>query len=76
MNNERRKVLKDIISRLYTIEDELTQVQEQEQEAFDNLDAIGQGETERAETISSNADSLQEQVESINDIISNLEELL
>ncbi len=76
MNNERRKVLKDIISRLYTIEDELTQVQEQEQEAFDNLDAIGHGETERAETISGNADSLQEQVESINDIISNLEELL
>lgn len=75
MNKQRRKSLQDIIDRLYTISDELTELQEQEQECYDNLPENIQ-QAERGQEMEQTADSLQWMCDDLSDLITNLEDIL
>lgn len=75
MNKERRKRLEKVIEQLEELQSEVQAIAEEEREAYDNLDNIGQGETDRANQIYENADTLEGldcDFESIKDSINEL----
>lgn len=69
MNNERRKQIDDIISRLEMIADDILAVKDAEQEAFDNIPESLQ-EADRGQTMSDAIDTL-ENID-VQEIIDNL----
>lgn len=73
MNKTRRKTLEEIISTLETARDLLTEVAEEEWEAFDNLPENFQY-SEMGETMSETADDLEENRDNLDYIIENLQE--
>lgn len=75
MNKERRKMLQDIIDKLDEQRLEIESVQEEEQEAYDNLPESIQY-SERGETMSENIDELESAVSDLEDIISTLQEIV
>ena len=75
MNKTRRKKLEWILSDLETVRDEIENVKEDEQEAFDNLPESIQY-SEKGEQMEMNVSDLEELYESIDTAIYNLNELL
>lgn len=78
MNKERRKRLEKVIEQLEELQSEVQAIAEEEREAYDNLDNIGQGETDRANQIYENADTLEgldSDFESIKDSINEVIEV-
>ena len=79
MNNDRRKQIKELVSELDSIFGQLTllsndlgEIQQEEQDAYDNLPE-GLQETERGETIQDTADRLSEIYDTIDSILNDLE---
>lgn len=68
MNNQRRKELKGIVAQLETLKDELETIQEQEEEAFENLPENLQ--------LSMQGELMQEKAENISDAVFSLEECI
>ena len=58
MNKERRKRLEKVISQLEDLQVEVASIQEEEQEAFDNM-TEGLQNSERGQGIQENADNLE-----------------
>ena len=75
MNKARRKWLEDIIGKLEEQKDELYQLYEEEQEAYDNMPESLQ-ESERGQMASEFVDSLETEHDSLEDVITNLQEIL
>jgi hypothetical protein len=75
MNKARRKWLEDIIGKLEEQKDELYQLYEEEQEAYDNMPESLQ-ESERGQIASEFVDSLETEHGSLEDVITNLQEIL
>ena len=72
MNKARRKVIEDLKARLEEIKSELEFVQEQEQEAFDNLPESLQG-AERGQQMETYIDNMAYAVSNIEDAMDSLE---
>ena len=75
MNKARRQWIERIINELETQRDELTNVQEEEQEAFDNMPE-GLQYSEKVEAISENASDLEDAASSIDDVMSTLQDII
>lgn len=75
MNKTRRKWLEDIIGKLEEQKDELSSLQEEEQEAYDNMPESLQ-ESERGQAACECADDLESECSSLEDVIQNLQEIL
>ena len=75
MDKARRKWLEDIIGKLEEQKDELYQLYEEEQEAYDNMPESLQ-ESERGQIASEFVDSLETEHDSLEDVITNLQEIL
>lgn len=65
MNKQRRKALKEIVSKLEELKSEIESIQDEEQEAYDNIPE-SLNDSDRANEIYENIDALQ-------DIVYNLE---
>lgn len=75
MNKERRKKLEDLLGQLSTIKDEIEELKEAEQEAFDNLpDSLQQGE--RGQGMEGNVEILEDTVGSLEEIDERLQEIV
>lgn len=74
MNNQRRKRLKDAIKLLEQARSIIDSVRDEEEESYDNLPE-GLQDSEKGGTMLDNMDVLEEQGESIGEIISELEEV-
>ena len=75
MNKVRRKVLEGIISRIEDIQGEIASLAEEERECFDNMPE-GLQEGERGQSISDNADDLENADSDIEDLLDTLREVL
>ena len=75
MNKARWKWLEDIIGKLEEQKDELYQLYEEEQEAYDNMPESLQ-ESERGQIASEFVDSLETEHDNLEDLITNLQEIL
>ena len=75
MNKARRKWLEDIIGKLEEQKDELYQLYEEEQEAYDNMPESLQ-ESERGQAAYEYASDLEGEYNSLEDVIQNLQEIL
>ena len=75
MNKARRKAIEEIIAQLDEQKEAIEAVQEEEQEAYDNLPESIQY-TERGEAISENADDLEQAASDLDDVISNLQDII
>lgn len=75
MNKARRKWLQSVIDALEEQKCEIESIQEEEQEAYDNMPE-GLQEAERGQTIYENCDTLESAASDLEDIISNLQEAL
>ena len=75
MNKARRKWLEDIIGKLEEQKDELYQLYEEEQEAYDNMPEILQ-DSERGQAAYEYASDLESEHDSLEDVIQNLQEIL
>lgn len=75
MNNERRKVINNMIAKLEEVQSELESCADWEQEAYDNLPE-GIQESERGDRMQENVDNLYEVTESISDLIDQLNDII
>ena len=75
MNKERRKTLHGIIDELESQKENIETLQEEEQEAYDNLPESIQA-SDRGDAMCENADDLSDAADSLDDIISALQEIL
>ena len=75
MNNERRKALRIVITKLEEARARLDDVAADEHEAFDNMPE-GLQMSERGETMEEGLDVLDEALDGIDEIICNIEELV
>lgn len=75
MNKDRRKRIQNIIDRLTDLETEIEKIQDEEQEAYDNLPESLQ-ECEKGERMSDAIDSLDHAFCSVGDTISYLDEVI
>lgn len=75
MNKVRRKTIEEIISIMENLKERIDNVSEEEQEAFDNLPE-GLQASEKGEKMEENVGILEEASSSLDDIVSNLQELL
>lgn len=75
MNKARRKWLQSVIDALEEQKGELESIQEEEQEAFDNMPE-GLQDSDRGQTIYENIDTLESAASNLEDIISELQEVL
>lgn len=75
MNKQRRKWLEDIIGKLEEQKDELYNLQQEEQEAYDNMPENLQ-ESERGQATCEYASDLETEYDSLEDVIQNLQEIL
>jgi len=71
MNKQRRKAITEIVSKLEEIMADLNTLQEEEQEAFDNLPE-GLQDSEKGEAMETAAGLLEEAVNSVGDAIDGL----
>lgn len=71
MNKQRRKMLEDAQEKLLEIRGQIEAVKDEEQEAFDNMPE-GLQSGEKGETISGNLDILQDIVDQLEEIDSNI----
>lgn len=74
MNNKRRKEIEKISNQITELLGGLQVIQEEEQEAFDNLPE-GIQESEKGEVIEENADNIQSVIDEIESQLTELEEL-
>lgn len=74
MNKARRKKLEEVISTLEDMRDELTHLHNEERDAFDNLPDSLQY-SEKGEEMEECADALEENTDSLDDVINNLIEI-
>lgn len=76
MNKQRRKALEEIIGKLEELKEEIEAIQEEEQEAYDNIPESLQ-DTDRANHMYENIDALEEVASNIQDYgIDALQEIL
>ena len=75
MNKQRRKRLEDVISKLEELQVEVSSIQEEEQEAFDNM-TDGLQQSERGQTIEENADDLENADSDFETLLDGLREIL
>lgn len=75
MNKERRKWLEKTIEALEEQRAELESIYEEEQEAYDNMPESLQ-DSERGQTLYDNIDALESATSDLDDVISNLQEIL
>lgn len=75
MNNERRKVINNMIAKLEEVKSELESCADWEQEAYDNLPE-GIQESERGDRMQENVDCLYDVTESISDLIDQLDDII
>lgn len=75
MNKQRRKWLEDTIAKLEENKSEIESIEQEEREAYDNLPESIQ-ESERGESMLENADELEQAASDLDDLISNLNEIL
>ena len=75
MNNERRKRIKDACDKIWEAINILTEVKEEEEEAYDNL-PDGLQYSERGEQMSDNVYALEDAVSTLEDLETTLEDLL
>lgn len=75
MNKQRRKWLEDIIGKLEEQKDELCNLQQEEQEAYDNMPENLQ-ESERGQAAGECASDLETEYDTLEDVITNLQEIL
>ena len=75
MNKQRRKWLEDIIGKLEEQKDELYNLQQEEQEAYDNMPENLQ-ESERGQAVGECASDLETEYDTLEDVIQNLQEIL
>lgn len=75
MNKERRKRIENAIANLQDVMEEVCAIQEEEQDAFDNLPE-GIQESSRGELMQETVDGLDNVASDLDDVISNLQEVL
>lgn len=75
MNKARRKWLTDTIEMLEQAKQELENISDDEQEAYDNLPESIQ-DSERGETMQENVDDIEDASSSLQDIIDQLQEII
>lgn len=75
MNKERRKTLQGIIDELESQKENIETLQEEEQEAYDNLPESIQA-SDRGDAMCENADGLADAASDLEDVISVLQEIL
>ena len=75
MNKARRKWLEGIIGKLEELEDELYQLYEEEQEAYDNMPESLQN-SERGQAMYDVVNDLETEHDNIEDLVNNLQEIL
>ena len=75
MNKERRKWLEDIIGKLEDQREDLYYLHKEEQEAYDNMPESIK-ESRRGQTASECVDSLETEYDRLDDVITNLQEIL
>lgn len=75
MNKKRRQWLETIINKLEEQRDELESLQQEEQDAYDNLPA-SIACTERGEQMKENADNLETAKDDLDNIIDNLRDVV
>ena len=75
MNKARRKWLEDTIGKLEEQKSELESIYMEEQEAYDNMPE-SLHESERGQSMYENIDTLETAASDLEDIISNLQEIL
>ena len=68
MNNARRKWLADVQAAIWRAKEELEQIRDEEQEAYDNLPE-GIQDSERGETMYENIDNLDTMASDLEDIL-------
>lgn len=73
MNAARRNLIEDLLERARTLNEEIEAVQEQEQEAFNNLPE-GLQQADNGQKMEAAADALQSAHDSLEDVITSLEE--
>lgn len=75
MNKARRKWLEETINKLEEQKTELESIGEEEQEAYDNMPESLQ-DSEKGQTMYENIDTLETAASDLDDIITNLQEIL
>lgn len=75
MNKQRRNAIERVIDTLTNMQSELDNIREEEQDAYDNLPE-GIQDSERGESMYENIDTLETAYNDLDDIISNLQELI
>ena len=75
MNKARRKWLQKVIDALEEQKSEIDSIYDEEQEAYDNMPE-GLQESERGQAVGENVDGLESASSELEDIISNLQEIL
>lgn len=75
MNKARRKWLQDVIDKLEEQKSELESIRDEEQEMYDCMPESLQS-SERGEAMSENVDDLDSATSELEDIISNLQEVI
>ena len=73
MNKERRKAIQEVMEELETLKSKIEEIQNDEQEAYDNLPESLQY-SERGEAMESAIENLESAYNEIDSIIDNLEE--
>lgn len=75
MNKARRKWLEEVIEKIEEAQQEIASIAEEERECFDNMPE-GLQEGERGQSISDNADSLEEADSDFESLLDTLREVL
>jgi len=75
MNKERRKEIQLILDKILDLKEDIEAVKSDEENAFENVPESLQ-ETERAQTMQSTIDNLENVVSSLEDVESSLNEIL
>lgn len=75
MNSERRKRLQKVYDELYDLHDDLSNIQSEESDCFDNI-PDNLRESESACTIENNVSELEDAVDSLSDALERIDEVL
>lgn len=75
MNKARRKQIETIVSKLYSIQEDIDSIAQDERDAFDNLPE-GLQYSEKGEGMETNADDLEQASSDIEDIIDMLRDIV
>lgn len=75
MNKERRKRIEDVIAKLQNLQEEVACIASDEREAFENLPE-GLQYSERGEAMEENADNLESAYDSLDAVISDIQDVL